>query len=388
MGKSRAEIQRAYRERKKGKDSNWQQNESIRVQKYYTPASKHRRLKSNLKAGHVVIQMDFAENYNCQSCEEVQSAHWNGPTMVSLHPVVVYYKAEGKDDLKHKSFAFVSEELSHNATAVYAILGRLNQDLKDLVPDLAIVHYWTDSPTSQYRNKTIFAIVANHKEEFVVPVRWNYFEAGHGKGPCDGVGGAAKRMADEAVRSGKVVIDDAHSFFVWATEYQSSVTYIYYSTDDLKMASARLDKYNGTQTVPGTMSMHAICAVDRHTVLTRVTSCYCPDCLSSPKDSHCAWEAAMLTPPSALSLRNELALKVDDFVAAAYEGDWYVGKVQQIDQEDGEALVTFMSRSGTTLQSFSFTWPAREYVIWIKRDMILCVIEPPARSSKTETGAR
>ncbi|XP_048580476.1 uncharacterized protein LOC116604139 [Nematostella vectensis] len=59
--------------------------------RHYEQYQQLRRLKSNLQAGHVVIQMDFAENYNCQSCEEVQSAHWNGPTMVSLHPVVVYY---------------------------------------------------------------------------------------------------------------------------------------------------------------------------------------------------------------------------------------------------------------------------------------------------------
>ena len=75
------------------------------------------------------------------------------------------------------------------------------------------VHYWTNSPTSQYRNKTIFGILANHTVEFGVPATWNYFEAGHGKGPCNGVGGSTNRMADEAVQNEKVVIDDAHGFF-------------------------------------------------------------------------------------------------------------------------------------------------------------------------------
>ena len=35
---------------------------------------------------------------------------------------------------------------------------------------------------------------------------------GHGKGPCDGL---TKRMVDEAVESGKVVIQDATDFFAW-----------------------------------------------------------------------------------------------------------------------------------------------------------------------------
>ena len=52
------------------------------------------------------------------------------------------------------------------------------------------VHHITDSPFSQYRNKLMFYLIANHKDIFGVEGCWNNFEAGHGKGPCDGVGGA------------------------------------------------------------------------------------------------------------------------------------------------------------------------------------------------------
>ena len=48
-----------------------------------------------------------------------------------------------------------------------------------------------------------------------VKARWNYFVADHGKGPCDELGGCTKRMAYEAIRSGKVVIQDATDFFPW-----------------------------------------------------------------------------------------------------------------------------------------------------------------------------
>ena len=46
-----------------------------------------KRLKENLPHGEVIAQMDHL----CQSCDEVQSAHRNS-TMVSLHPVVIYFK--------------------------------------------------------------------------------------------------------------------------------------------------------------------------------------------------------------------------------------------------------------------------------------------------------
>ena len=35
------------------------------------------------------------------------------------------------------------------------------------------------------------------------------------KGPCDGVGGCTKRMADVAVKSGQYVIQDAADFYKW-----------------------------------------------------------------------------------------------------------------------------------------------------------------------------
>jgi hypothetical protein len=50
--------------------------------------------------------------------EEVQSAYWN-QSMVMVHPVVAYFKKEENNQLvlKHKSFAFISDELSHTASA-------------------------------------------------------------------------------------------------------------------------------------------------------------------------------------------------------------------------------------------------------------------------------
>jgi hypothetical protein len=42
---------------------------------------------------------------------------------------------------------------------------------------------------------------------------WNFFESGHGKGPFDGIGGTYKRIADLAIRQGKITIQDAPEYF-------------------------------------------------------------------------------------------------------------------------------------------------------------------------------
>ena len=76
--------------------------------------------KENLPEDQAMVQMDFAENYICRSLEEVQSAYCNA-SMVTLHPSVAYYRSDD-GPLSHKSRVFISDELGHNSTTVYAFL--------------------------------------------------------------------------------------------------------------------------------------------------------------------------------------------------------------------------------------------------------------------------
>ena len=154
-----------------------------RVQEQYRQI---RTLKENLPENEIVLQMDFAENYSCRSLDEVQTAYWS-QSIVTLHPVVAYFKQNGKT--KHQSFVIVSDEMSHSASTIYTFIGKIMPLLKPLKPELTKIHYWTDSPSSQYRNRYIFYTVTNHKRIHDVDAVWNYFEVGHGKGPYDGLGG-------------------------------------------------------------------------------------------------------------------------------------------------------------------------------------------------------
>lgn len=49
-----------------------------------------RKLRENLPANELVVWMDFAENFQCVSVEEVQSAYCNAPA-ISLHTMVIYF---------------------------------------------------------------------------------------------------------------------------------------------------------------------------------------------------------------------------------------------------------------------------------------------------------
>ena len=46
--------------------------------------------------------------------------------------------------------------------SVSAFMERIQLQIKKLIRDGELVHYVTDSPTSQYRNRTIFYVISHH----------------------------------------------------------------------------------------------------------------------------------------------------------------------------------------------------------------------------------
>nr|CAI5846123.1 unnamed protein product [Callosobruchus analis] len=160
-------------------------------------------LKQNLAEKEVLIHCDFSENYNLKYSQEVQSYHFGGSRQqISLHTVVVYSRVPGQE-LKVQSFCTLSESLEHGPGAIWAHLYPLVKRLID--NEIKVLHFLSDSPSTQYRNKKMFAFITNQMYDYfpeVQSVTWNYHEAGHGKGAPDGIGGVCKRTADRIVAEG------------------------------------------------------------------------------------------------------------------------------------------------------------------------------------------
>ena len=143
-----------------------------------------------------------------------------------------------------QSLAIISDEENHDASAVYAFLQKLLPNVKERIPEVSQAFCWTDSPTSQFRNKSVFQIISAHENEFGCKASWNYFEAGHGKGPCDGIGGTVKRLADDAVTQNKVVIQDPLDILAWSQETQneSKIKYLFVSSEEAKVCKKLLQE--------------------------------------------------------------------------------------------------------------------------------------------------
>ncbi|XP_069138828.1 uncharacterized protein [Argopecten irradians] len=216
------------------------QEHTQRIKEQYKAMSD---LKHGLPPNHVIVQMDFAENFTCVSADEVQSAYWN-QNSITLHPVVAYYKND-EGTLNHYSYIIVSDDLGHNSGSVFAFIQKLLlPQMREDIPNIKHIHHWTVSPSSQYRNKGTFQVVSDHMNLFAVSASWNYFESGHGKGPCDGLGGTAKRMADLAVRQNKCKIQDAKAIFEWGNSSQTSIKYLFVGSEFITEVRSDLEQKN------------------------------------------------------------------------------------------------------------------------------------------------
>lgn len=210
-------------------------------------------------------------NFSGRSLDEVQTAYWN-QTAVTLHPVVMYYRKD--ETLKHKSLVIISDETNHSASTVCAFLDVIVPRIKELDTQVKNIHYWTDSPSSQYRNRFVFETIAKHESIYGMKAIWNYFEAGYGKGPCDGLGGTTKRLADEAVRQGKVEIQDAKDFYEWASKSNmKEVDFVFVGKDICEKKKTEINNNEPIKPVKDTMKLHAVVGISENAILIRVTSC-------------------------------------------------------------------------------------------------------------------
>lgn len=107
------------------------------------------------------------------------------------------------------TFSTVSDNLDHQAHGVWAHLTPIFDEAGTDFPDTKCVHFFSDSPSSQYRNRTNIYLMHKLMPKFFKNLQqfsWNFSEPGHGKGVMDGVGGSLKRNAHQSVLHGKDIM--------------------------------------------------------------------------------------------------------------------------------------------------------------------------------------
>lgn len=210
-------------------------------------------LKSNMGLHECLILMDFAQNYNHVTQDSIQSQYFN-TQQSTLHPVVLYWKKE--NTLEHKSFVFISNIKTHDTIFVYCVQQLMMKEIENLIPACTNVHYFTDGAASQYKNKKVFYNLMHHLNDFGKTATHHFHATSHGKGPIDGIGGTAKRMAYNAAMRGSI-IRDAEELYHFLVNKQTHITSKFITQNMYETAKELLcERWTLAKPIKGTQSFH------------------------------------------------------------------------------------------------------------------------------------
>ena len=105
----------------------------------------------SLPPGHLLIIMDYAENYCFKSQNSVQSSYYINK-QCTLHPIVIYYNENGTVSSKPKCCVVISDSLDHSAGTVSCFYKRLHEDIiKKQFPFCTFIQLWTDGAPTQVK---------------------------------------------------------------------------------------------------------------------------------------------------------------------------------------------------------------------------------------------
>lgn len=211
-----------------------------------------KQLKADLGQHEIFIHVDFSENYSCKYAKEAQSVHFGASReQITLHTGMMYSQS------KKQGFCTISKSMRHDPSAIIAHLQPvLNHYLEEMNSETITIHFLSDSPSTQYRNKKLFYFLQNVIPKLYPNVKyisWNYTESGHGKGAPDGIGATIKRTADRLVTFDQ----DINTFDVFVRAIKDNIKTLYLDVVD-EQDIEKFDTYLPTVRKPlkGTMQAH------------------------------------------------------------------------------------------------------------------------------------
>ena len=82
-------------------------------------------------------------------------------------------------------------------------LNNIISKLKQYLPDLEEIMFFSDGAASQFKQRYLFQNVTRMMAEHDLKLSWNFFATSHGKGVVDAIGGIVKRMVWQEIMTKK-----------------------------------------------------------------------------------------------------------------------------------------------------------------------------------------
>ena len=118
----------------------------------------YRSLQLKMEQTECLIHVDFSENYTTKLAQEIQSMHFGASKkQITLHTGVMHVGTGGKP----LTFCSLSDNCEHGPFGIWTHLRPVLDDLKTEHPAVNIVHFFSDGPCTQYRQKMNFLLFSN-----------------------------------------------------------------------------------------------------------------------------------------------------------------------------------------------------------------------------------
>ncbi|WAR13556.1 hypothetical protein MAR_027736 [Mya arenaria] len=334
-------------------------------------------LQQKMTHEEIMVHIDFSENYNTKYANEIQSVLFDASKQqINLHTGIAYL---GDDKV---SFCSVSDCLKHGPAAIWAHLAPVITYLKTR-KRFSVIHFVTDWPTTQYRNKLNFYLWCTKVFDYGCTLStWNFLEAAHGKGAADGIGAAVERAADKQVHTYQKDITSGREF-VASVQQCSSGMMFYVEEQSILELESQLP--TSLKPLTDTMKIHQLITDNRSEIAHRVVYCFC----RHPVICSCFSPTRVLFSEYVLQLEPDVEQKedMDERLIGRYciidcDGLPYPGLILDIDEEGAE--VSAMCRVGAN----RFFWPLVGDRLWYGKEKIVALLGDRTRigdktSSKT-----
>ncbi|CAF5100005.1 unnamed protein product, partial [Rotaria magnacalcarata] len=215
---------------------------------------------------HVFIkraQIDYAENFAMDQQDAIQSAYWN-TRMLSI------FTAHAWCGANNYSFALVSDNVTHDKYCVAVCLNTIITKLKQYLPDLEEIVFFSDGAASQFKQRYLLQNMTRMMVEHTLKLSWNFFATSHGKGVVDAIGGMVKRMVWQEIMT-KKQCRSATDFVRIAKTKTNTIILDEISQTEIDVAKLRLEQlFMATKSVKDTQKLHSVIAIRSDVIECRI----------------------------------------------------------------------------------------------------------------------
>ncbi|KAK0133284.1 hypothetical protein N1851_031198 [Merluccius polli] len=336
--------------------------------------SHYRELRRSMSNLECLIHVDFSENYSCKLAAEIQAMHFaSNQKQATLHTGVLH--VGGTEE--HMCFGTISSSKEKGPHAIWAHLSPILDEVKKSHPSVEVVHFFSDGPTTQYRQKGNFFLFSTELlNQGFKRGTWNFFEASHGKGAPDGVGGLLKRTADRLVSQGHDISTAENLYHALANS--TAVRLFYIPESQVDEVGKKMPSLTA---VPSTMRIRQVVTGALGEILYRDVSCPCTTrqsfecrCDDTHDFSFEVHQTAPLAPQTHNAAASEIPWGPDligKWCVVRYQDDIYPGIIQDI--METHVQVKCMSNIGVN----RFFWPLKDDLLWYLFEDVLRIIPPP-----------